>query len=193
MKRREFVKYGLTFAAGLCLSVALPRIGGKEILLPPGASDDFLKLCTSCGRCIDACPTHGLKPTSILENLFLANKPELEGYCCVYLELVDPIPEVSEKIKSGELEPTPCRRCIESCPTGALKEGDIRIGIAEIDRSICLGWLRETCDRCVRICPLEAVVLKGGKPHVVEERCIGCKLCEHICPTRPKAITVEKR
>jgi len=188
LKRREFIKYGLIFTIGIGISAIIPN--EKEAILPPKASQRFLELCTSCGRCIDSCPTHGLSPISIFKNPYLAGKPELSGYCCIYLELVEPIPEVSERIKRGEIKPTPCTLCIDACPTGALTGEAFRAGIAKIDKSLCLGWTKQTCNRCERICPVEAVVLIENKPHVVSERCLGCRLCEKICPTKPKAIKV---
>ncbi len=59
----------------------------------------------------------------------------------------------------------------------------------------------ELCDLCVRTCPikgaisLETVVENGVKIRtpVVHEPCVGCGVCEMVCPPEPAAIVVEAR
>jgi len=56
------------------------------------------------------------------------------------------------------------------------------------------------CDLCVRACPIkgaisiETVFAPDGsqrKSPVVHEPCVGCGVCEMICPVEPAAITIE--
>jgi ferredoxin-type protein NapG len=58
------------------------------------------------------------------------------------------------------------------------------------------------CDLCVRECPIkgaitiEKVFAPDGsqrKSPVVHEPCVGCGVCEMICPVEPAAIVVEAR
>jgi ferredoxin-type protein NapG len=58
------------------------------------------------------------------------------------------------------------------------------------------------CDLCVRECPIkgaisiETVFAPDGrqrKSPVVHEPCVGCGVCEMICPTEPASITIEAR
>ncbi len=56
---------------------------------------------------------------------------------------------------------------------------------------------REVCDLCVVYCPLgnEAIELKetGNGKYLpeVKEGCVGCGVCQMLCPTQPKAIVIE--
>ncbi|UCV09706.1 4Fe-4S dicluster domain-containing protein [Dechloromonas denitrificans] len=56
------------------------------------------------------------------------------------------------------------------------------------------------CDLCVRACPIkgaisiETVMAPNGSQHkspVVHEPCVGCGVCEMICPVEPACITIE--
>ncbi|MBI5164843.1 MAG: 4Fe-4S dicluster domain-containing protein [Magnetospirillum sp.] len=60
----------------------------------------------------------------------------------------------------------------------------------------------ELCDLCVRECPIkDAITLEpiGDDPAdkrrtpVVHQPCVGCGMCEMICPTEPAAIVVDAR
>ncbi|NPA42913.1 MAG: 4Fe-4S dicluster domain-containing protein [Chlorobi bacterium] len=68
-----------------------------------------------------------------------------------------------------------------------------RIDIAEVHVE------REICDLCVAYCPLgsEAIELKeiGNGKYLpeIKDGCVGCGVCQMLCPTDPKAIVVEPR
>ncbi|KXA92837.1 hypothetical protein AKJ66_03410 [candidate division MSBL1 archaeon SCGC-AAA259E22] len=48
---------------------------------------------------------------------------------------------------------------------------------AEVDRETCTG-----CERCIEVCPFEAMELTDGKAESDPERCDGCRLCVAWCP-----------
>jgi ferredoxin-type protein NapG len=60
---------------------------------------------------------------------------------------------------------------------------------------------RELCDLCVIECPIPGAIAmesfagaKGkAKTPVVKESCVGCGMCEMICPTDPAAIVIDIR
>lgn len=55
----------------------------------------------------------------------------------------------------------------------------------------------ERCDLCVRECPIKGAISiedVGGKPTpVVHAACVGCGVCEMMCPAEPAAIVVDAR
>ncbi|MDM8563839.1 4Fe-4S dicluster domain-containing protein, partial [Candidatus Marithioploca araucensis] len=58
----------------------------------------------------------------------------------------------------------------------------------------------ELCDLCVRQCPIEKAISlqpidnegKRKKP-VIHEACVGCGVCEMICPVEPSVIVIDER
>ncbi|MDP2830299.1 MAG: 4Fe-4S dicluster domain-containing protein [Sulfuricellaceae bacterium] len=60
----------------------------------------------------------------------------------------------------------------------------------------------ELCDLCVRTCPIKGAISletmqgKDGSSYklpIVHEACVGCGVCEMVCPTEPASIVVEAR
>lgn len=161
-------------------------------------------------QCILACPTGSLvynKPAFLptRSEMKLANPPILLA------KEKDPEPTLNLKERSGLavlVRPEKCLarqgKGIKGAARGQAFEGTMRF--MEVDR-----WkpipLRdhpydlELCDLCVRTCPikgaisLESVVENGVtiKTPVVHEPCVGCGVCEMVCPPEPAAIVVEAR
>ena len=40
------------------------------------------------------------------------------------------------------------------------------------------------CYRCVRECPVKAIEVKSHHAQIIEEHCILCGHCTHVCPRR---------
>ncbi len=53
----------------------------------------------------------------------------------------------------------------------------------QVEDGRCIG-----CSRCMKICPTEAIRIRGGKASIQEHRCIDCGKCYEVCPAQ--AITV---
>lgn len=47
----------------------------------------------------------------------------------------------------------------------------------KVDEFACIG-----CGNCVRICPFNAIELKGGIAYINSDKCKNCRRCVTICP-----------
>jgi len=97
-----------------------------------------------------------------------------------------------------------CNLCGQVCPTGAIRNLDLAekqkfvIGRAYFNKNRCLPFAENTpCIVCEEHCPtfdkaikFEEVLKTDGKgnsvklkqPYVINELCIGCGICEKVCP-----------
>jgi Fe-S-cluster-containing hydrogenase component 2 len=65
------------------------------------------------------------------------------------------------------------------------------LGTASVDRSTCIAWaFGRDCMICDEACPYDAIspdVSEDGvlRPYVDENKCVGCGMCEYVCPVEP--------
>lgn len=160
----------------------------QRFLRPPGALPEpaFTDTCSKCGDCVKACPAQCIR----LEDDKAGGLPHIvarESPCVVCTDL----------------------SCMKVCPTGALQmvEGRafIQMGYAITDHSRCLrgegyavyddetSLMGEDCRLCVTQCPMgeEALGIDGHGVVEVRHGCIGCGVCEQVCPTESPSIWVE--
>lgn len=163
---------GASFAA----ASSAVRAVGRDPLRPPGAlfEDLFLSTCRRCGKCVEACPREAIFPLD-------ASFGAAQG---------------TPGIRPRQAPCVMCEglACTQSCPTGALTRVapfDVQLGTAVVDPARCLAFRDEDCAACVVACPVAGAIARPkGRPVVDEARCVGCGVCEHVCPTPEASIVV---
>jgi ferredoxin-type protein NapG len=175
------------------------------------ARDQACDFSCDAVQCILACPTGALvyqKPGVLgtRSGAPLAAKPVLKA------KAKDPEPTLNLKERIGVARLNRPEACLavqgkgfKGQARGAGFTGKLRY--MEVDR-----WkpirvsehpydLKE-CDLCVRECPVEKAIsietftLPDGRTRrqpVVHEPCVGCGVCEMVCPVEPSCINVESR
>lgn len=149
----------------------------KRYLRPPGAKKDFIRKCIRCGKCYQVCPYKTIRLAFLefgIHNLYTPFIIPREVPC--YL----------------------CMKCPPVCPSGALdrsltEKTKVKMGIAKIDEKKCLAYLGTLCRSCYQNCPIfnEAITIDDElKPKVNKDKCVGCGICENVCPVEDAAIIV---
>ena len=191
LSRRGLLWSGLGGLVGLAALRATPQGRAKDyypprLIRPPGArpEPEFLARCTGCGMCMKICPTGGLQPAITeagLEGIFTPRLVPLIGHCDYN-----------------------CTACGHVCPTEAIRpleveeKHQIKIGLAAFDPTRCIPYVYgRNCIVCEEHCPVpdkaiycveQEVTLRNGQtrtlllPRVDPDKCIGCGVCEHVCP-----------
>ena len=138
--------------------------GDGSLLRLPGAQDEqrFLATCLKCDKCRSVCPQNCVSLATVEEGLVVARTPKLDfhkGYCDF------------------------CGKCIEVCPTGALRSFDEtaeKLGVAVVQKDRCLSYF-QGCTVCEDSCAFDALAFVDGHPVVDGDACNGCGQCEFEC------------
>ena len=137
-------------------------------LRPPGArpEKEFLARCLQCGQCAQVCIFDCIRMRTGF-NPFVSGTPEIDprkAPCFL------------------------CMRCSAICPSDALEDVPIeasKMGFARLDRQKCYTWQGFIiCRSCFERCPLKgtAMILEKGMYPAITGMCVGCGVCEHVCP-----------
>jgi MauM/NapG family ferredoxin protein len=158
------------------------KASAAGLIRPPGAlpEEEFIAACVRCGNCMRVCPTNGLQPAYGEGGLEALGTPVL-------------VPRIGQCTQA-------CNSCGKVCPSEAIQpftiedKAHLYLGVAVIDRSLCLGWGHDRiCSICAEACPYNAIYQQdpehnlGKRPVVGERICVGCGTCEKVCPIQPKA------
>jgi len=192
-------------------------------LRPPGAlhEDELLSACIKCGQCLQVCPVQAIKLAD-LDDGFGIGVPYIEArqqacdFCCDVLQCVLACPtgaldhalNTKEQVRMGMARLTRPQACLAVQGQGCKGPAHGRLHrYPKVDRWNPVRitdhpYDLEVCDLCVRECPIEhAITLeplateqddRRGIP-VVQQACVGCGMCEMICPAEPAAIVVIPR
>lgn len=175
LSRRQWI--GSLLVGGVAGILLRPR-SAQAVLRPPGATPEerFTAQCVACGTCLSVCPT------GILHPMLRADRPDGLFTPQLFTEVGACLPE--------------CTACGDVCPTGAIpritqdRKRFYRIGLADIDPSICLYWAEgRRCQICRSVCQnaYQAIEHRPSpqgelRPYVIADRCTGCGLCQQSCP-----------
>lgn len=191
ISRREFFKTGFkslkkdlleTASAIYSHEDSRPSVYKPDLIRPPGAifEKDFLDKCTGCNECVKICPEQ-----SIMKFI----KEGSPNHLTPILQL--------RKSACVMCEDFPC---IKVCEPRALvmpeSPQNIKLGTAVINTELCYAYQGQYCDLCIKECPLKGEAIMADescRPKVNADKCTGCGLCEHICPTTQPAITVKRQ
>jgi ferredoxin len=191
-------------------SLGLVKNHNDRLIRPPGAlqEEEFLARCIRCGECMKVCPTNAIQPTLFeagAEGIWTPSLIMRVGYCefnCVLCSQVCPtgaIWKITEAEKLGKQAGEPGS---EIDPRASTKAKPIKIGTAFYDRGRCLPWAMDIpCIVCEEFCPTspkaiwvlkEEVTRSDGttitvqRPRVDVDRCVGCGICEYVCPVQDR-------
>jgi ferredoxin-type protein NapF len=174
VSRRGFLQFVASGTLAGAVFTAFAFKKAEALPRPPGAltEEEFLRYCSRCSQCIDACQPMALSPAGIFDGVANLGTPVMDVTRCII-----------------------CMECIRVCPTSALKKvpkEEVDIGTAVIQRDQCLAWQnKKRCKVCYKSCPLKAIELKKKRyPILLVEKCNGCGICLRKCPTAPKSITI---
>lgn len=173
------------------------------------ARDQACDFSCDAVQCILACPTGSLtynKPEflKVRDGAPLAHAPILKA------KEKDAEPSLNLKERFGVARLAHPESCLavqgkgfKGQARGADFKGTMRY--VDVDRWAPIPvrdhpYEREICDLCVTECPIKDAIslqpfvnsagAKGFMP-VVQEQCVGCGVCEMICPVEPAAIVVD--
>ncbi len=211
LSRRAF--FTTTIAGAAALPAMRLNFARKSlypwVIRPPGVEDEraFLAKCVRCGECMKVCLKNALHPVLLeagAEGLWSPRLVPRAGYCeynCTLCGQVCPsgaIPELSREQKHN-----------------------VRMGTAHFNKNRCIPWVaydrwneksewskEYNCAVCEEHCPTPKKAIQFSdvtvhtpdgpqtirRPVVVEEECIGCGICEYVCPLDgPAAVRVISR
>ncbi|HUU03797.1 MAG TPA: 4Fe-4S dicluster domain-containing protein [Myxococcota bacterium] len=110
---------------------------------------------------------------------------------------------LAETVKTLVVKPTKCvgcRTCEVACTfahssAGWLGHSRIKVHAVAPERFVQITCMQCIKAACIKVCPTEALVRNPGTRAVelIEERCIGCGLCEVACPFGHMFFSAETR
>jgi ferredoxin-type protein NapG len=209
--------FGTLLGGGAYLA---PKLKSQESLLrPPGALEekDFLATCIKCGQCVQVCPYHSLSLLDISHGSSVGTPfldPRERGcYLCDLFPCVLACPsgslnhDVTEphQVEMGIAFLKRPDRCLAMLGQNVTEE-DLALILTHSNKNEreakvledLKKFIGKPCTICADMCPYpeqdKAIAMvqdSSGKwyPEVRSE-CVGCGVCEELCPTKGEAAIV---
>ncbi len=184
---------------------------------------EFLALCIKCGQCLQVCPYHSIKLEDMEKGHGIGtpyiDARERGCYACSAVPCVLACPsgaldhkvEKPEDIKMGIAVLEFPNKCLALTNTPVPKGHSKRVydftnaqnNITQLERDVLTKldtFEGKQCTICADMCPLSnplsaisMVKDKEGKRPEIYDGCIGCGVCEELCPANEAAIVVKPR
>jgi ferredoxin-type protein NapG len=185
--------------------------------------EDYLASCIKCGQCVQVCPVEAIRLADIDEGMgigvpYIEARDQACDFSCDALQCILACPTGSlshnltkkEEVRMGLARVVRPEACLaqfglgfKGQARGPLFPGLLRYVKVDRWKPILVRdhpYDVELCDLCVRECPIEnAISLQAvdnagkGKLPVIHEACVGCGVCEMICPVEPTVIVIDER
>ncbi len=180
----------------------------------------FLGACIKCGQCVQVCPVNAILLADMEEGFgtgapYIDARAQACDFSCDALSCILACPtgalshstRTKEEVRVGVARlarPEAClarkRRGFRGAARGKRFRGRLRY--EEVDRWNAIPiaehpYDREICDLCVIECPIgeQAIRLEplggGAMTPVVGDGCVGCGVCEMVCPEEPTCIVID--
>ncbi len=184
---------------------------------------EFLALCIKCGQCLQVCPYHSIKLADMAKGHGVGtpyiDARERGCYACTAVPCVLACPsgaldhacEKPEDIHMGIAVLEFPNKCIAITNTPVPKGHSKRIhdftnaqmNVTKLERDMLVKldeFEGKQCTICADMCPIPnpmsaiSMIRDGvGKKPEVYEGCIGCGVCEELCPANEPAIVIKPR
>ncbi len=214
---------GLTLGGGILISPHALQAEMRLRPPGAVSEKEFLALCIKCGQCLQVCPYHSIELADMAKGHGVGTPyidARVRGcYACSAVPCVLACPsgaldhdcEKPEDIKMGIAVLEFPNKCIALTNTPVPKGHSQRIhdftnaqmNVTQLERDM-LKKLDEfegkQCTICADMCPIPnpmsaiSMIRDGvGKKPEVYEGCIGCGVCEELCPANEPAIVIKPR
>ena len=185
--------------------------------------EEFLALCIKCGQCLQVCPYHSIKLADMAKGHGVGtpyiDARERGCYACSAVPCVLACPsgaldhavEKPADIQMGIAVLEFPNKCLAITNTPVPKGHSQRIhdftnaqnNVTQLERDVLDkldAFEGKQCTICADMCPipnpLSAIAMtpfeEGKKPEVYDG-CIGCGVCEELCPANEAAIVIKPR
>jgi ferredoxin-type protein NapG len=181
---------------------------------------DFLAACIKCGQCVQVCPVQAIHLADLDDGLahgapYISPRDQACDFSCDALSCILACPtgalshdlEAKEAVRIGLARLARPDTCLARKGKGfrGRSRGPGfrgRLRYEEVDRWHAQriaehDYEAKVCDLCVRECPIGETALTleplgGGRfEPTVRAGCVGCGVCEMVCPVEPACIVVD--